>query len=398
MPSELGADDMVSKQDDGTSGDSQDETEITLLDNTTPEESNVLSQDTENEETTTRNDNYVYNNVNETRNLDNTMLSCNQESNNFENLPVDCEARSVQNERIMENDAHNTSVQISRCETETESPIESLTVDSLHSPDTIDNTTQTCLQDTQPINSTQPVKIENSKKNFTRCIENSGNKASNQGGVTNASSVIENGVESLRVEDTIEMNNLVQNSNGIDTLSSLDSPITSDNITDASLHDTRAIKIQQSSKKEPLKKNFTKYLENNVNSSGNLQSTSDYNSLYSTNQLNDNESEDNKSCDVRDGATCLPLQIPVTDSASGEGSSTCDDDIVMVNSNKPFKLPSLVNLYEAAEAQRAELEDQDALNAMSSTESEMFAGSESSNSDPESQQASSVCRSKKVCY
>lgn len=397
MPSELDVVVMVSK-DDSTSGDSQEETEITLLYNNRQEENNVCSQNTENEETTIRNDNYAYNNVNETRNLDNTMLSSNQENVLLENSSVECETRPVESERIMENDMHNNSSQVTRLEPDEQNSIEEEAADSLHSLETIDNTTQTSSEDTQSKNSMHPSKNEHSKKTFTRFLENNVNKSTNQENVENASENCENEIENLRIEENHPTNNMNQMTNGTDALISLDSPDTIDNTTQTSLQDTQSDNLLQSLKNEPSKKNFTRYTENNVNNSDSSQSTSGCNSLYGTSQLDDNNAEEDQSCDVSDGAACLPLQIPVINSTSGEGS-TCDNDILMVNCSKPFKLPSLVNLYEAAEAQRAELEDQDALNAMSSAdhESEMFAGSESSNSDPESHQASNICRNKKVC-
>ncbi|OXU32134.1 hypothetical protein TSAR_002975 [Trichomalopsis sarcophagae] len=309
MPSEVGTEDMVSKQDDGTAGESQAETEITLLDNTRQMESNGCSQDAENEETTTRNDNYAYNNAAEARNLDNALLSVTREAVIMENGSSSCES-GVDRIRIMENDAENNLTEQVSCEAETQhngsNDIEVL--GAVSSTGTIDNTTQTSLQDTQPNNVPQVPKTDPPRKNFTRC------------------------------------------------------------------------------------------LESNINNSDSSQSTSGCCSLYSTNRSNDSESsraDDN--CDSIDGAASLPLQIPVIDSSSGEASSGCDNDVVMINRNKAFKLPSLSNLYEAVEAQRAEMEDRDMLTAMSSMDidSGMFMGSESSNSDPENQQSSDSRRNKK---
>ena len=309
MPSEIGTEDMVSKQDDESAGESQAETEFTSLDNTSQGEGNNCSEDVENEDTITRNDNYAYHNAADTRNLDNALLSMNREAVITENGHSNCES-GTNVIRIMENDAENNVTEPVRCEAETQSySSNEVDVSStvVSSTGTTDNTTQTSLQDTQPDDVLQP-KNETSKKNFNRCLEST------------------------------------------------------------------------------------------INNSDNSQSNSRGSLLYSSNRSNDNETRSEENCDSIDGAASLPLQIPVIDSSSGEGSSTCDNDVVLVNRNKPFKLPSLVNLYEAAEAQRAELEDQDVLTAMSSMDidSAMFIGAESSTSDPESQQAFDLRRNKKV--
>lgn len=307
MPSEVGAEDMVSKQDDGTSGDSQAETtEFTSLDNTGQEENGDCShQDVENEDNTIRNNNYTYHNAAESQNLDNALISLSREA-----VVVIMENASTETDRIR--DAENNPTEPSRCQAEAQSNSSSandvdMAAAAVSSSGTIDNTTQTSLQDMQPDSVSQLPKNEPARKNFTRCLESS------------------------------------------------------------------------------------------VNNSASSQSSSGCCSLYS----NDNDSRS----DSIDGAAAaaLPLQIPVVDSSSGEGSSSaaCDSDVVMVSRNKPFKLPSLVNLYEAAEAQRAEMEDRAVLNAMSSIDidSGMFMGSsEGSNSDTESQQVPNyIFGTKKVC-
>ncbi|XP_011497483.1 PREDICTED: E3 ubiquitin-protein ligase HECW2 [Ceratosolen solmsi marchali] len=203
--------------------------------------------------------------------------------------------------------------------------------------------------------------------------------------------IIENDVENNPTElMTYEAETQINGSNEIGISSAVSSLSTSDNTTQTSLRDTQP-------DNEPSKKNFTRCLESNINHSDNSQSTSGCNSLFNTHKSSDNELTNIQNCDSIDGAASLPLQIPVIDSSTGEGSSTCDNDIVLVNRNKPFKLPSLVNLYEAAEAQRAELEDRDVLTAMSSMDidSGLFMSSESSNSDPETQQISDLRRNKK---
>jgi hypothetical protein len=303
MPSEVDEEDMVSKHDDATDGDSRAETEFTPLDNTRQEESNNCLQNAENGDTSTRNDNYAFHNVAETRNLDNAVLTLNCETIIMENGSRSCESGN-ERIRIMENDVDNN-------------PTESFTYEA----------------ETQ-----------------------------------------------------------INGSNEIDAPGAVSSLSTSDNTTQTSIRDTQP-------ENEPSKKNFTRCLESNINNCDNSQSTSGCSSLFNSHKFSGDEltNGQSKNCDSIDGAASLPLQIPETDSSAGEGSS-CDNDIVLINRNKPFKLPSLVNLYEAAEAQRAELEDRDVLTAMSSMEidSGLFMGSESSNSDAESQQASDPRRNKKV--
>ncbi|XP_008556384.1 E3 ubiquitin-protein ligase HECW2 [Microplitis demolitor] len=106
-----------------------------------------------------------------------------------------------------------------------------------------------------------------------------------------------------------------------------------------------------------------------------------------------NSSSQHKSTSVSvDEAVSLPLDLPEADSES------------VVVKQKPFKLPSLVNLYEAAEAQRIELEANAAASLEASTSSREDGAqslnselpsaysSEGSNSDTESQRANDIPR------
>ncbi|XP_058791980.1 E3 ubiquitin-protein ligase HECW2 isoform X2 [Phymastichus coffea] len=283
MPSEIGIEDMLTRQDDETREESHMETGITSLDNTRQEESNNCTETAENEIANTRNDNYTYNNADEARNLDNTLQSLSHESIIMENGSSICETVN-ERLRIMENDVENNVTESLRCDSETQSSSSissNVASSAVSSTGTTDNTTQTSSQDTQTDNVPHLPK-EPSRKNFIRS----------------------NDTDSTRIEP-----------NG----------------------------------------------------------------------------------DSIDGAASLPLQIPVLDSSLNEGSSTCDNDIVLVNRNKPFQLPSLVNLYEAAEAQRAEFEDHDVLNAMSSMDIDagLFATGENNGSDPECQQSTDSRRNRK---
>lgn len=101
----------------------------------------------------------------------------------------------------------------------------------------------------------------------------------------------------------------------------------------------------------------------------NLETTGDYDSL--------------------DGAVSLPL--------NSSAVPRMRDDVVTVDCKKPFKLPSLVNLFEAAEAQRVELEENARALSDFSLETRSSNSSDGCNSDTESQQASNKrVRSTKV--
>ncbi|KAJ8683233.1 hypothetical protein QAD02_019025 [Eretmocerus hayati] len=308
MPSEVEVGDMVSKQNNGSANDPQVEAEFSSLDNTRQEETTCSRHDRNEDSPTIRNDNYAYN-IADIRNIDNSSMSYSQHMVIMENGSRHPESETDRT-RMIENDAENN-LQPPRCEGESRSACSSdqdVLAGGLTSTNTTDNTTQTSLQDTQPISVTPP--------------------------------------------------------------------------------QTRS---------ESSKKNFTRYLESNVNNTDSVQSTSGSDSSNSANRSTSSLRE-SQICDSVDGAASLPLQIPVVDSSSSDGSSICDNDVVLVNQNKPFKLPSLVNLYEAAEAQRVEMEDGDVLAAMSSMDIDsglLMNSDNSNNSDTESRHASDSRRNRK---
>ncbi|XP_033220381.1 E3 ubiquitin-protein ligase HECW2-like [Belonocnema kinseyi] len=87
--------------------------------------------------------------------------------------------------------------------------------------------------------------------------------------------------------------------------------------------------------------------------------------------------------DSLDGAVSLPLNSPVVPKLR--------ENILTVDCKKPFKLPSLVNLFEAAEAQRVELEENARALSDFSLEVRSSNSSDGCNSDTESQQVSNKC-------
>ncbi|KAK0075364.1 hypothetical protein PV326_011654, partial [Microctonus aethiopoides] len=173
-----------------------------------------------------------------------------------------------------------------------------------------------------------------------------------------------------------------------------------------------------STTKEPIRKNIIRkkeFLKNNrrpdsEDLSGNklndYQNCTNYHSLDLQNEkltrgihVLDNEpcsstGQINLSTSICDEASSLPLELPNLDST--------DSDSIIVT-QKPFKLPSLVNLFEAAEAQRIELEENasGSIDPLSLTHHREMDGaqalnpdsSEGSNSDTESQRANDVHRS-----
>ncbi|KAK0079895.1 hypothetical protein PV325_000662 [Microctonus aethiopoides] len=172
-----------------------------------------------------------------------------------------------------------------------------------------------------------------------------------------------------------------------------------------------------STTKEPIRKNIIRkkeFLKNNrrpdsEDLSGNklndYQNCTNYHSLDLQNEkltrgihVLDNEpcsstGQINLSTSICDEASSLPLELPNLDST--------DSDSIIVT-QKPFKLPSLVNLFEAAEAQRIELEENasGSIDPLSLNHREMDGAqalnpdsSEGSNSDTESQRANDVHRS-----
>ena len=147
-------------------------------------------------------------------------------------------------------------------------------------------------------------------------------------------------------------------------------------------------------------------------STWNINNASSHVELDNTNSSSNvcKESQDNNSdilddYDSLDGAVSLPLSTPAV-----VARAMLDDDVVVtVDRKKPFKLPSLVNLFEAAEAQRVELEENARAlsdvsvnhrqyeSAENSLETRSSNSSDGCNSDTESQQASKErIRSKKV--
>lgn len=285
MPSELGIEDMVSRQDDESVEEEEEschaESEVTSLDNTSrPEESE--NETTIRTDDNHRNDNYAYsNNVDEAaRNLDNTLQSLNSEIaiENATDIP-----------RIMENDLENNVTDVLNQEDVSSSDEGASAETPMVS--SIDNTTQTTSQDVQ----TQP----SSKKNFSRCIEGNSNNASV--------------------------------------------------------------------------------------------------SLYDTDRSNDERMDDGAASSSLSAAAASLSPIAVDSSSSGgESSSTCDNDIVFLANNKPFKLPSLVNLYEAAEAQRAEFEDRDDTSSVTDIEPGLLFDTAEANGCDREQQSSEARRNRKV--
>lgn len=308
MPSE------IDETDNGSSVEPQTESDYTLLYNTRQEEINDCTQDSvENENainatttTTTRNDNYVYNNVAETRNLDNALLSLDQKLIIMENGSRSACNNETNVVKAMEKDLENNVKNKTETQSCSNSQNETLST-------TMDNTTQTSLQDTIPdTNSSQnSLKIESNKKHVTRYVA-----------------------------------------------------------------------------------------ESNVNNPDSSQSTSNNNNLLNSNGLNENKKIGNSSeASAASTSSSLHPQSTTIDALFEEGTSTFEDDIVLVDRNKPFKLPSLVNLYEAAEAQRAELENNDDIdNSTIDIDSDLLltANNTTNNSNAEPQQPVDLRRNKKT--
>ncbi|KAK0156756.1 hypothetical protein PV328_012356, partial [Microctonus aethiopoides] len=103
----------------------------------------------------------------------------------------------------------------------------------------------------------------------------------------------------------------------------------------------------------------------------------------------------NLSTSICDEASSLPLELPNLDST--------DSDSIIVT-QKPFKLPSLVNLFEAAEAQRIELEENasGSIDPLSLTHHREMDGAQALNPDSSEGKnkgiASSILRSGKLSY
>ncbi|XP_014211450.1 E3 ubiquitin-protein ligase HECW2 isoform X2 [Copidosoma floridanum] len=320
MPSGVDAAvDMVSKQDDGTTSTGESGTgEGTTSPNSASTDDNVCRQGESNDSnedagTTTRNDNYAYNNVAEAMNLDNAplVLSLSQRGSAVV-VEIDEPTGSE------ENDAENNVT----------GPPETLIYgDSTLAARnfTTDNTTQTSLPDIV----SQLPKSEPNRKHVARCIA--------------------------------EPNNLHHQN---DLGGNLQQPASSSGASSTTATDRSGDNREHRPRQQPSVDDRAATGAASTTVPAPVLSATEVGAATAFDNVEDDEDDDDDDDD--------------------------DDDVVLVNCDKPFKLPSLVNLYEAAEAQRAELEGRDLPTVgHQNIGTDMFAGESSSSSSISNNSSSS---------